>query len=69
MNREIIECDICHKEITTARDRYKFERYKNYFAYPNQVVEEKFDMCEKCFTKLLYFCLRDGEINDKANND
>lgn len=63
MKRKIIECDICHKEITLARDRYKFERYKNYFAYPNKVVQEKFDMCAECFTKLLYFCLRGDENN------
>lgn len=34
MKRKIIEieCDVCHKDITNARKRYKFERRNNYLT-------------------------------------
>ncbi len=60
MKRKIIEieCDVCHKDITNARKRYKFERRNNYltqFFEPDPPKWTKLDMCERCFrTSTIY---------------
>ena len=60
MKRKIIEieCDVCHKDITNARKRYKFERRNNYltqFFEPDPPKWTRLDMCESCFRKLRQF--------------
>lgn len=54
MKRKIIECDICHREITKAKERYEFKRYRKYvFCFsPPEIEVRKLDMCEVCFSKL-----------------
>lgn len=57
MKRNIIECDVCHKEITNARERYIFKRHKRCFGfYPVKIEQKELDMCADCFTKLQDFC-------------
>lgn len=70
MKRKIIECDVCHKDITNARIRYKFKRRNNYLTHfnePDPPKWDKLDMCATCFFKLKNFCLREdkgSDIND-----
>lgn len=69
MKRKIIECDICHKEITKAKERYEFKRFRKYvfFFSPPEIELRKLDMCEACFSKLQDLCLREN-MNEKELN-
>lgn len=69
MKRKIIECDICNKEITEAKERYEFKRYRKYvfFSKPPEIELRKLDMCEACFSKLQDLCSREN-MNEKELN-
>ncbi len=74
MKRKIIECDICHKDITTDNRRYKFKQYENeYFNFelPEFSKWNKLDMCEECFKKLQQFVIeeRNSPITTKEEFD
>ena len=69
MKRKIIEieCDVCHKDITNARKRYKFKRRNNYFTQfyePDPPKWTRLDMCDECFEILKNFCLREDKGSD-----
>ena len=68
MKLKIIECDVCHTDITNARIRYKFKRRNNYFTQfyePDPPEWTKLDMCERCFRELRQF-IRNETINKKT---
>lgn len=56
MKRKIIECDICYKDITRARKRYKFKCNEELPSFGETLRERnKLDMCEECFKKFQQF--------------
>lgn len=56
MKRKIIECDICYKDITRARKRYKFKCDEELPSFGEPLRERtKLDMCEECFKKFQQF--------------
>lgn len=63
MKRKIIECDICHREITKAKERYEFNRYRKYVSFfsPPEIEKRKLDVCEACFSKLQDLCLQENK--------
>lgn len=56
MKRKIIECDICYKDITRARKKYKFKCNEELPSFGETIRERtKLDMCEECFKKFQQF--------------
>lgn len=53
MKRKIIECDICYKDITRARKKYKFKCNEELSSF--SLERTKFYMCEDCFNKFQQF--------------
>lgn len=53
MKRKIIECDVCYKDITRARKRYKFKCNEDLPSFSRE--RTKLYMCEDCFNKFQQF--------------
>lgn len=53
MKRKIIECDICYKDITRARKRYRFKCNEKLSSFSRK--RTKLYMCEECFNKFQQF--------------
>ena len=56
MKRKIIECDVCYKDITRARKKYKFKCNEDLPSFGETIRERtKLYMCEECFKKFQQF--------------
>ena len=56
MKRKIIECDICYKDITRARKKYRFKCNEELPSFGETIRERnKLYMCEECFNKFQQF--------------
>ena len=53
MKRKIIECDVCYKDITRARKKYKFKCNEELPSFGQE--RTKLYMCEECFNKFQQF--------------
>ena len=53
MKRKIIECDVCYKDITRARKKYKFKCNEELPSFSRK--RTKLYMCEECFNKFQQF--------------
>lgn len=63
MKHKIIECDICYKDITRARKKYKFKCNEELPSFGETIRERtKLDMCEECFNKFQQF------VNEERNS-
>lgn len=63
MKHKIIECDICYKDITRARKRYRFKCNEKLPSFGETIRERtKLDMCEECFKKFQQF------VNEERNS-
>ena len=48
MKRKVVTCDICGRDMTKDRFKYKFKEYKYDYRH-------KLDMCECCYNDLIEF--------------
>ena len=58
MKRKVTTCDICRKDITDARTKYKFKEYESNYVNMEDFEFTKWkrcDMCLSCFFDLLQF--------------
>nr|DAO95472.1 MAG TPA: protein of unknown function (DUF4428) [Caudoviricetes sp.] len=72
MKRKIIECDICYKDITRARKKYKFKCNEELSSFGKTIRERtKLYMCEECFNKFQQFVKeeRNSPITTKEQVD
>lgn len=69
MKRKIIECDICYKDITRARKKYKFKCNEELSSFGQE--RTKLNMCEECFEKFRQFVKeeRNSSITTKEQFD
>lgn len=69
MKRKIITCDLCGKDITDAKRRYRFKRYESTYANFDNfewAKWERCDMCHDCYYGLLGFV--DKRRRESADN-
>lgn len=58
MKRKVVTCDICGRDMTKDRFKYKFKEYKydyNRFDMTDYSGWHKLDMCECCYNDLIEF--------------
>lgn len=64
MKRKVITCDICGKDITNSKLRFKFKKYGKILLFSEECkYKERLDMCERCYKRLCRF------ISEEKNND
>lgn len=69
MKHKIIECDICYKDITRARKKYRFKCNEELPSFGRE--RTKLDMCEECFNKFQQFVKeeRNSPVKSKEQFD
>lgn len=50
-------CDVCGKEITKAKRRYKFKKFEKIYMSDRKFYfkARRLDICENCFSRLQIF--------------